>query len=276
MSHWTSRWSMVWNRTQRFGSDSLLLVSKLARSPSRDVLISQAQKANTLATSLLRVEREANLIRYHGFLGYFRNVNTVTRKLGFSSSSKSLKGAETQTTPAPSKNVARVAFMITTSQRLELSERLGFTPDQIKALKPLEATLILDHSLLPVDVETKLPSLVQDYRSSLVEQKKSLEEATASLATKEQRFTGAGLQDPKADDASANSKITTASLPLLQSSESTRLWHEVVEIKSGTTQTIGLFQCESEAKLLQETKQGLAEKFSPDESVIFEIRATRK
>lgn len=267
---------MVWNRTQRFGSDSVLLVSKLARSrsPSRDVLISQAKKANTLATSLLRVEREANLIRYHGFLGYFRNVNAVTQKFGFSSSSESLKGDQTTPTPAPSKNVARVAFMITTSQRLELSERLGFTPDQIKALKPIEATLILDHSLLPVDVQTKLPSLVKDHQASLVEQKMSIEAATASLATKEPQSTSTGLQEPKPDDATA--KVSTAPLPLLQSSESTRLWHEVVEIKSGTTQTIGLFQCESEAKLLQETKQGLAAKFSPDESVIFEIRATRK
>ena len=59
------------------------------------------------------------------------------------------------------KKRARVAFMITSSQRLELRTALGYEPADIKRLKPLEALLVLEHGLRPGS-DDDLRSLVRD------------------------------------------------------------------------------------------------------------------
>jgi hypothetical protein len=45
------------------------------------------------------------------------------------------------------KKIARVAFMITSSQKVELQERLGYEATDIKGLTPMEALLILEHDI---------------------------------------------------------------------------------------------------------------------------------
>ena len=43
--------------------------------------------------------------------------------------------------------VARVAFLITSDQRRRLSEDLGYAPEDIRKLKPIEAMLLLEHGV---------------------------------------------------------------------------------------------------------------------------------
>lgn len=77
--------------------------------------------------------------------------------------------------------MARVAFMITAAQRSALVNKLGYTAHQIKQLTPLEATIILEHSIQPIEMESRLKTLVQEYHASLL--------VTASATTIQQLST---------------------------------------------------------------------------------------
>ena len=54
---------------------------------------------------------------------------------------------------------ARVAFMVTSTMRQELTERLSYSEEQIKRLTPLQASLILQHDVPSHEVSIKLPEL---------------------------------------------------------------------------------------------------------------------
>jgi len=273
---------MLWLRTQRIGSDSLFLMSKLAKSPnsSRDILLSQAREANLAATSFLRMEREINLMRYHGFRGYLRERSILPINL-FSSQRLSFGSTPPQDnieTKRSQPTTARVAFMITSAQRVTLSKDLGYTTQQIKLMKPIEASLILEHKLQPSDMPSMLPGLVLNYHSALSATQTRVDEVPekppdAPPSTKAQapQYTS----EDKADE-----EPPMLSLPILtapaETEENTRLWYEVVQIRSDTTDTIGLYPDESEAELCLETKEHLAAKHRPDEVIRFEIRTTRK
>lgn len=280
MSHWSGRLNMLWQKTQRIGSDSMFLMSKLAKSPSssRDILLSQARQANSAATSFLRVEREISLVRYHGFWGYLRERNVLpisvfaSQKLGFGTapSLEKNEGARSKSTGT----TARVAFMITSAQRTTLSDDLGYTADQIKSLKPVEASLILENNILPADMVSSLPSLVEEYHNSLAAAQPQVEEISTAAPS-----SGEEESSQHTSDAQSDEEGPMLSLPPGDngaSVENTRLWYQVVEVKPDATDSVGLYPNESEAKLCLETKEHLAAKHTPDEQIRFEIRKTRK
>jgi hypothetical protein len=251
----SSRWTMLWNMSRKIGSDSVVLITKLAKSPSssRDILASQARASNSLATALLQMEKEVGLFRYHGFSGYFGpHVTTFRRRLGFASSENN--GSDDDRSIKP-KTGARVAFMITSAQRTSLSEELGYTEDDIRKMKPVEAFVILEHKLPPGDMKTKLPALVDEYHASLSKPSPTPTEPIV------------GQQTPQENNFPAGQ---------LQVDQGARSWYAVVEIKPNSTETIGLYQEEAEAKLCLETKEHLEAKHNPNGISRFEIRITYK
>lgn len=187
---------------KKIGSDSYVLLSKLLSvhlssvnnnfnnsnrlslaNSSRDILLREAQESNnTVAISYLKVEKELNLMRYHGFMGYLRQSSWLQlpqqwsrrlRGLGpplVSSAfeSQQQQHQQHQQQQRSSSTMARVAFMITAAQRSALANKLGYTAHQIKQLTPLEATLILEHSIQPIEMDSRLKTLVQEYHASLV------------------------------------------------------------------------------------------------------------
>jgi hypothetical protein len=179
----------LWARTgKKIGSDSFVLLSKLLsvhlapanisnsnqQSLSRDILLREAQESNnTVAVSYLRIEKELNLMRYHGFMGYLRQSwwlqqlpeqwSRRLRGLGPPLVSSTFESQQQRS----SSTMARVAFMITAAQRAALVDKLGYTAHQIKQLTPLEATLILEHNIQPIESKSRLKTLVQDYHASL-------------------------------------------------------------------------------------------------------------
>lgn len=295
MHNLSNRWNMVWQRSQKIGTDSLLLLSELARSPlaSREILLRQAHQANAVATSFLRMEREINLVRYHGIVGYLREKSVLRnhdwlQSLPFQSSQTTPHTTHdqniennTSATMRYSSTKARVAFMITAAQRALLVNDLGYSQEQIKQLKPLEASLILEHSIVPSVLESRLPPLVEDYHTSLENQRQMATMAPpVSVVSHEPQ-----LSSPK--QQSGEGDITTSSLPEMPSTPegrasdttfeaNTRLWHQVVAITPDGVESVGMYPNESEARLCQETKEHLAAKHSPHLSVRFEIRTTRR
>lgn len=179
----------LWRTSRKIGNDSVVLLSKLVQSPhsSRDILLREARESNEVATSYLRIEKEINLVRYYGIAGYLRERNlfqfhTYTwlqsqlpqswrrGRLGPSSLStfEPQQSRMMTTAGSSSSTMARVAFMITASQRSALVTKLGYNTEQIKQLTPLEATLILEHNIQPMEAESRLKTLVEEYNASLL------------------------------------------------------------------------------------------------------------
>jgi hypothetical protein len=145
---------------------------------ARTIVLDQAKQANIVALSYIRMEREIGLLQYYGILGYFKKQHPYLSRFWSSSSSNSASLESPTTTTNPSTNTlqqqqkssssssittttkARVAFMITSSQRKSLQQDLGYTELQIKQLTPTEASLILEHQLSPQESVDQLPSLL--------------------------------------------------------------------------------------------------------------------
>ena len=190
VSFWrTSRLSSWLHQSRQVGMDSITLLTHLMKAattkaspPSmmtaRTIVLDQAKQANIVALSYIRMEREIGLLQYYGILGYFKKQHPYLSRFWSSSSSNSASLESPTTTTNPSTNTlqqqqkssssssittttkARVAFMITSSQRKSLQQDLGYTELQIKQLTPTEASLILEHQLSPQESVDQLPSLL--------------------------------------------------------------------------------------------------------------------
>ena len=134
---------------------------------SRQILRRNAEHVNkggnSLAYTLLRLDREIVFIRYKGMILYIRDkvvdytvsINKPSL-LWYSQASDASKVDTTSTHAKNSKGdihknnasskVARVAFMITTQQKRILRE-MAYTEANIRGLKPLEALLIIENAI---------------------------------------------------------------------------------------------------------------------------------
>ena len=130
---------------------------------TRQVLLDSANKSsnsnnNVTAIKLLELDKELNLIQYYGIQEYTKRwwnssiwsyASSIT---SFSSSSKDKKDIPQTSNKINSKkhndkNVARVSFMITSKQRYILSTQLGYTTQDIRSFKPIEALLLIEHGI---------------------------------------------------------------------------------------------------------------------------------
>jgi hypothetical protein len=120
------------------------------RKKTRELLLSQSRlsaagasttnEANVAAMTLLEWDKEWNLMQYYGFQEYGRRWWN-SRLSGSSRAITNHAGSGTS-----SKKSAQIAFMITSDQRRLLGD-LGYTPDDIKSFKPIEALLLVKNSL---------------------------------------------------------------------------------------------------------------------------------
>jgi hypothetical protein len=297
-----------WRISRKTGRDAFLIVSKYIQAPSsaRDILVKEAREGNNaVAVSMLKLDREIQLMRYHGFFAYLRstrefNIQSAYRKASFGMSGKITKREES--------NVAKVPFMITSAQKKELIETLGYSTEDIKCMKPLEACIILEYKIAPREMESRLPTLIQEHHETPTTSKSLSDSVTPEQAiseissdklrdiisekdnvtqiardkgthicTPQQEVSQSENMSAKIDDRKSEvSKIA----PLIVSSNSTpssksvRLWYQVLEISPDNVESVGLFADESEAKICQDTKEHLTAKHSPEKNVKFEIRTT--
>ena len=252
---------------------------------ARDVLVANARLRNSVATSFLKIDKEIGLVQYWGFVGYLREKQigaswhpTAKRLLYGSSASNGGKNGGDNDPDEPKtkdkKQVARVAFMITSTQRAELSERLGYDADHIKQLNPVEASLILRHNVSPEDVNDRLAGLVQDYneqQAQLHQEAKWEAERVARqrLETVEQEVEG-------------NQVFLEEEFSATESAATAKLWYEVVEtrVADGSAIPVALYKDEDEAKLCLELKEGFADRRAREKneklSTTYTIRKTVK
>jgi hypothetical protein len=133
-----------------------------SRPPSLSSSSSTAAPArpNVAAIKLLLWDRELNLVKYHGPREYARiwwaSPDRPWRRRS-SGGSSSIGGGSREggsdgvggegEGSGKDVKVARVAFLITSDQRRRLSEDLGYTPEDVRTLRPIEAMLLLEHGV---------------------------------------------------------------------------------------------------------------------------------
>ncbi|CAB9519217.1 expressed unknown protein [Seminavis robusta] len=176
--------SQLWNRMAILGRDGVTISRAFAQAVSpilrrqdthtsfsdafRNVIVSQARQSNQVAASLLSLQQQIGLIQYHGVSDYLRQRQGLLQSSSSSSGGGTTMSTTSDSTSPPSSaggNVAKVAFMITTAMRIELTESLGYTAEGIKSLTPKEASLILHHSIKPEMKEEQLPGILEAYEA---------------------------------------------------------------------------------------------------------------
>lgn len=176
-----------------------------SKKKTKDILLSLArERNNSVATSLLHFEKEVQLVKYHGvfkyakisFPSFFQGVKD--KLFYYHSGSVPLKNQEEASKPpVPKTSNSKtkysmkessnnkkvydnpiVAFMITSTQKLELKE-LGFSSSDIKSMKPIDAYMILSHGIFPQEVAKRLPEIMQDYHKQIASNSSSDSEKEA-------------------------------------------------------------------------------------------------
>ncbi|KAL7486067.1 hypothetical protein ACHAW6_011670 [Cyclotella cf. meneghiniana] len=165
-----------------------------AASPSP---ISNADRPNLAAIKVLEWEREWNLMKYYGFREYGRRLwgSMISRSHANHNTGKGSNGA-------------KVAFMITSEQRHFLSSELGYSAEDIRSFKPIEALLLVKNS---VKKESDEPSY--DFRSKL---KELVDENDRLMKAEHQRAQQEGTENvhfKKSNVSPNNVDIALNSLP---------------------------------------------------------------
>eukprot|EP00986_Skeletonema_menzelii_P003033 scaffold893_cov154-Skeletonema_menzelii.AAC.6 len=124
------------------------------REKTKQLLFDQSRPSaspnNVAAVKLLHLDKEFGLLQYYGVQEYARRW---MKSRSSSSSSPSIARASEQVQGGTAmksndnNNVARVAFMITSEQRQKLSVDLGYTQQDIRSFKPIEALLLIENNV---------------------------------------------------------------------------------------------------------------------------------
>jgi hypothetical protein len=251
---------------------------------------------NQVAKSMLRVDREIGLVRYYGMTRYLyeKKILPVTPRLpsilanaASSPSSPSPPASPATTKPtSPTATGAKIPFMITKSMRADLEE-LSYGPETIKSMTPIQASLVLRHSLPPERYETEIDALMQEEdlaRASMVvvqmvvQTKDDSNGDDASSLSKalpdEQRN---DKETPQQDDKSSSPVVDETTT--ITTTSTGRLWYEVIEHpendkKKDDPYILGLFLQEHEALTCQKVHEELAVKKNSRST--FATRATTK
>eukprot|EP00547_Thalassionema_nitzschioides_P015987 CAMPEP_0194253112 /NCGR_PEP_ID=MMETSP0158-20130606/29227_1 /TAXON_ID=33649 /ORGANISM="Thalassionema nitzschioides, Strain L26-B" /LENGTH=165 /DNA_ID=CAMNT_0038990725 /DNA_START=285 /DNA_END=778 /DNA_ORIENTATION=+ len=160
-----------------------------------------------------------------------------------------------------SRRTARVAFMITKDQREALTIQLGYSKDQIKKLKPIEALLILQHRVPPHGMEAKISTLINEQ-----EQQPVLPKESSNSLLRSDNFEKSSCLTGKSESCDASNAIASSSFGGSVQNEihsglcalRLRQWFEVIEVQDDVNVTVGMYLEESEAQLCLEAKERLA------------------
>ena len=176
-----------------YAKNRFSLQAKLKPSLNSILLQEANEKNNIVAIFVLKTKKEYNLIKYKGVSNYLQdndvnfNVTGYLRSIIYKSNNNSIgvdnnnnntiKKSNKITTSSASNNnnnnTAKVAFMITSLQKQELKDA-GYDTRQIKKLKPLEASLILQHQILPQNHTKDVERLVSIYHKEQEEEIKKM------------------------------------------------------------------------------------------------------
>jgi hypothetical protein len=317
--------STMLQRTTNWTIDSLRLFRAVALAPSSSTTSSSGQfrltllqyaneHNNQVAKSMLRVDREIGLVRYYGMTRYLyeKKILPVTPRLpsilanAASSSSPSSPSPPTSTgavdgaaatppaTTTPTSPTAatgaKIPFMITKSMRADLEE-LSYALETIKSMTPIQASLVLRHSLPPERYETEIDALMKEEdlaRASIVVQMVVQTKDNDSNCDDASSLSEA-LPDEPRNDKETTTQDDKSSSPVVVGGETTsitttstgRLWYEVIEHpengkkkKDDDPYILGLFLQEHEALACQKVHEELAVKKNSRST--FATRATTK
>jgi len=122
---------------------------------TKQLLLDQSRPSsaspNLAAVTLLHWDREFGLLQYYGVQEYSRRwiksrSSSSTTSASISQATEEAGGASINKA-TNNNNVARVAFMITSEQRQKLSVNLGYTQQDIRTFKPIEALLLIENNV---------------------------------------------------------------------------------------------------------------------------------
>jgi hypothetical protein len=188
--------SRLFQSLARIGRDGATLSRALLTGPRgsggyvKPVLLEQARQSNLVATSMLQIEREFGLFRYHGWRGYLQDrlMGTMRRRLFPSSQDENLNPTTSESSDGGlSPDVgAKVAFMITSSMKQELKDNLGYDADQIKKMTPQQASIVLFHNVSPEAYKERLPILEAEFAREQEEKQRQQEQSRVLELQKEQ------------------------------------------------------------------------------------------
>ena len=204
------------------------------------VLLQEARREpvpNTLAISLLKIDKEIGLVRYWGLAEYLRqnqlsfslasSSNRVSAKQTSTSEADALESSDVEsyhTLTEPQASTAKVAFMITSSMKRDLMDGLGYSSEEIKRMTPQQASLVLHHRLAPDLFEENIAILEKNLQEMKQQEQQypkdeALQAKTDSETDSEtdsQATTTAKLNTPNEN----SNNDTTPESPLLLSSSS--------------------------------------------------------
>lgn len=265
MSPWAKQFSRV-------GRESYQLARAVVQNRSfKSVLLDHARQSNTVANSLLQVDKQVGLVKYYGLSGYLKQRLQSTSVIPTTSTDITANTIASSDTSSSSS--ARVAFMVTARMKQELNGRLGYDADQIRKMTPLQASLILNESIKPEHMEERLPVAEEEYEAQ--RQKEAEEQVRMRIQKEEEEERNQPESIPEtidsqhqSFDSDAFSKpdyVNTngyASVNLLDEGTESGwgdVWYEVVELKDGESNRVGLYMNEDEAKLGMKTRQDIAD-----------------
>jgi hypothetical protein len=297
----SARVSSLVLKTKDWGLDSIRLAQSLYQSwrvhPKPLTLLLKDHLDNPIAVQLLSAHKEYNLLRYYGVRGY---VKQRKNKAAGSQGESPYSNAETPGPSSPS--VARISFMVTARMKEELINNLGYSPEFIAKLKPLEASLILQHQVRDASTEA-IAQLVQSHDEQreremelLRERLESEQQDPTPLQALDTTTKGAPPTAQELDSKDANSHPNAPpKVPILSNfasqsklygssasassgssssptSSQPRTWFELVERspQGGEQSVLGLYATPEEAEEGLETHRFFARRNRRD--VDFEIR----
>eukprot|EP00984_Skeletonema_dohrnii_P006272 scaffold2248_cov136-Skeletonema_dohrnii-CCMP3373.AAC.14 len=181
---------------------------------TKQLLLDQSRPSsaspNLAAVTLLHWDREFGLLQYYGVQEYSRrwmksrsSSSTTTSSSIISQATEEVGGTSINKS-TNNNNVARVAFMITSEQRQKLSVNLGYTQQDIRTFKPIEALLLIENNVKKTSSDDEYN--FRDRLKELVDENEKLMAKQASSSSganieKEQKSTIEKSQTVSPEDA---------------------------------------------------------------------------
>lgn len=190
---------------------------------TKQLLLDQ-RPTNVAAVKFLSWDKELGLLQYYGAKEYARRWWQA--RSTSSSTTKSTSLPKSRANAEQGGTTARVAFMITSEQRQKLSTDLGYTQQDIRSFKPIEALLLIEHGVKKISSEaedgaqynfrTKLEELVRENEKLMTEQKQqpsspvdvTSEKKTESIEQKPQK----AISPEEAEQAHVKADVAMALL----------------------------------------------------------------
>ena len=164
---------------------------------TKQLLLDQSRPSaspNLAAVKLLHLDKEFGLLKYYGIQEYARRwMKSRSSSVAQSAQQKVGVGGTSSIKSNDNTNVARVAFMITSEQRQKLSANLGYSKEDIRSFKPIEALLLIENNVpktlssgneddVQYNFRDKLKELV-DANEKLIARQASSSSSTADIET---------------------------------------------------------------------------------------------